>query len=68
MLKSGMTKWHFDHTKGYVDALNAAYLRIQELEGGDEETEDKSGRNRRRKGQERSISLCWERQKTHHHL
>jgi superoxide dismutase len=61
MLKSVMTKWHFDHTKGYVEALDAAYFRIQELEGGDEETEDKSERNRRRKGQERGISLFWER-------
>ncbi len=32
-----MKRWHFDQTKGYVKALDATYVRIQELENQIEE-------------------------------
>jgi hypothetical protein len=40
-----MKKWHFDHTNSYIEALDAAYVRIKELgakkedKEGDEEEE-----------------------------
>jgi hypothetical protein len=27
-----MKRWHFDQTKGYVKAVDATYVKIQELE------------------------------------
>jgi hypothetical protein len=41
-----MKRWHFDQTKGYIKALNAMYVKIQELEDQIEEEElndDKEG-------------------------
>ncbi len=34
-----MKRWHFDQTKGYIKALNAMYVKIQELEDQIEEEE-----------------------------
>ncbi len=34
-----MKQWHFDQTKGYVKALDAMYVKIQELEDQIEEEE-----------------------------
>jgi hypothetical protein len=41
-LKEGhaeIKQWHFDQTKGYVKALDAMYVKIQELEDQIEEEE-----------------------------
>jgi hypothetical protein len=34
-----MKQWHFDQTQGYVKALDAMYVKMQELEDQIEEEE-----------------------------
>jgi hypothetical protein len=54
-----MKKQHFDHTKGYIKALDAAYMKIRKLEaenedtkGDGEEEEDMKNKETRDKGKE----------------
>jgi hypothetical protein len=39
-----MKKWHFDHTKSYIEALKAAYVRIEKLEVEKEDTKGDEGK------------------------
>lgn len=46
-------KWHFDHTKNYIEALDAIYVGIEKLEAKKEDTkidEREEGDERERKG------------------
>jgi hypothetical protein len=38
-----MKKWHFHHTKRYIEALDAVYVRREELEAKKEDIEGDGG-------------------------
>ncbi len=53
-----MKKWHFDHTKNYIEALDAIYVRIEKLEVDKENIErdeGEEGDERERKGDSRYL-------------
>lgn len=63
-----MKKWHFDHTKSYIELLYEAYVRIEELkvkkedtERDEEEEEDarKDGMKEKGKGSGRYLQWGW---------
>jgi hypothetical protein len=41
-----MKKWHFDHTKSYIEALDATYVRIEELEAKKNNIEGDEGKEK----------------------
>jgi hypothetical protein len=44
-----MRKWHFDQIKGYIKALDATYVRIQEMEDQINEEELNDDENQKNK-------------------
>lgn len=66
-----MKKWHFDHTKSYIEALDVGYVKIEELEAEKDDTkrdEGKEGDAREKKMKEKQkevVDISWRWSFTH---